>query len=104
MSADSPELLPRAWWSLNKDGKSYHGTELCISTLRDCLARQTTPFDVRTLNILLLSRYLTLTRTMHKGVFGFSQGAGVAAFAIYMVRSVLSLSLSLGNPDLNRLC
>lgn len=46
-STDSPELLPRAWYHPSEDLKEYYDVDIGVAALRDFLADQKTPFDVR---------------------------------------------------------
>lgn len=55
-SPEEPELQPRAWWRANQEKTQYYGVPQTVEYLRDYLKGQR--FD---------------------GVFGFSQGAGMAA-------------------------
>ncbi|KAI0795123.1 serine hydrolase FSH [Abortiporus biennis] len=52
-----PALLPRGWWKVDAERKKLTDIELSLALLRD-----------------------TLSKDHYDGVFGFSQGAGMAAF------------------------
>jgi pimeloyl-ACP methyl ester carboxylesterase len=66
MTSDDPARMPRGWWKTDPTRTRTDGLEESLAFLRDILRTQ-----------------------RFEGVFGFSQGAGLAALLAALVRKIL---------------